>query len=97
MDNLKIFKEQQINNYLSSIDLSDPDINQIKQDLKLILSEEPAIRINYKTEQMFKEGTNEKIKVENMESITIIFTVDREISPGYSLPYPVSKTFMLSI
>jgi PP-loop superfamily ATP-utilizing enzyme len=97
MDNLKIFKEQQINNYLSSIDLSDPDINQIKQDLKLILSEEPAIRINYKTEQMFKEGTNEKIKVENMESITIIFTVDREISPGHSLPYPVSKTFMLSI
>lgn len=94
-DNLQIFKEKEINNYLSSIDMTNFDINQIKKDLKFKLGEEPAIKINYKIDEMIKEDTGEKVIIEKPESITIIFTVEKEISPGITAPFPVSKTFIV--
>lgn len=95
IDNLQIFKEKQINDYLSSIDMTNLDVDQIKRDLKSKLGEEPAIKMNYLNEQMVKEGTSEKIRVEKLESVTIIFTVEREIAPGLTAPFPVSKTFLI--
>ncbi|NPV13286.1 MAG: hypothetical protein HPY57_16115, partial [Ignavibacteria bacterium] len=71
VDNLQNFKEKQINDYLSSIDMTDIDINQIKRDLKHKLGEEPAIKMNYKNEKMVKEDTGEKVIVEKLESFTI--------------------------
>lgn len=94
-DNLQIFKEKQINDYLSSIDMLDLNIEQIKKDLKSKLGEEPAIKMNYKNEQMVKEDTGEKIRIEKLESITIIFTIEREIAPGITAPFPVSQTFIV--
>ena len=95
MDNLQIFKEKQINDYLSSIDLTDLDSNQMKQELKNKLGEEPAIKFNYRKDEMIKENTGEKVKVDVMESVTIVFTIDREIAPGHTLPFPVTKTFII--
>lgn len=94
-DNLQIFKEKQINDYLSSIDMLDLNIEQIKKDLKSKLGEEPAIKMNYKNEQMVKEGTGEKVRIEKLESVTIIFTIEREIAPGITAPFPVSQTFIV--
>lgn len=94
-DNLQIFKEKQINDYLSSIDMLDMDIEQIKRELKSKLGEEPAIKLNYRNDQMVKEGTGEKIRVEKLESMTIIFTVEREVAPGITAPFPVTKTFVI--
>ena len=97
MDPLQQFKEKAINDYLSSIDMTSEflDIDQIKQDLKSKLGEEPAIKFNYKREESVNEGTGEKISVEKLESMTIIFTIDREIIPGKNQPMPVSQTFLV--
>ena len=89
MDSLQMFKEQQINDYLSSIDLNNIDTNQLKNDLRNKLGEEPAVKFNYISELMINEdGTKDK-RVENLESVTIIFTVEREIMPGKTVPIPV--------
>jgi len=91
-----MFKEKQINDYLSSIDMTNLDANQIKKDLKAKLGEEPAIKFNYKQEQMLKEdGSEEKIRIEKLESLTIIFTVEREIMPGQTAPFPITQTFIV--
>jgi len=93
-----MFKEKQINDYLSSIDMSEEylDINQIINDLKIKLGEEPAIKFNYVSETLLKEdGSKEKIKIEKLDSMTIIFTVDKEIMPGTTAPFPVTQTFIV--
>jgi hypothetical protein len=95
MDSLQMFKEQQINDYLSSIDLNNIDTTQLKNDLRNKLGEEPAVKFNYHSELMINEdGTKDK-RVENLESVTIIFTVEREIMPGKTVPIPVTKTFLI--
>lgn len=98
MDSLQQFKEKVINDYLSSIDMSEEflDANLIKNELKSKLGEEPAIRFNYIKEEMIKEdGSNEKVSVEKLDSMTIIFTVEKEISPGVTAPFPVTQTFIV--
>jgi len=96
MDNLQMFKEKAINDYLSSIDMSNLDADQIKRDLKSKLGEEPAIKFNYVQNEMLKEdGSNEKIRIEKLESLTIIFTVEREIMYGQTAPFPVTQTFIV--
>jgi len=91
MDSLLIYKEQLLNNYISSIEnLSEVNYNQMKSELRNILGEEPAIRINYKQESTLNEKNGETIQIEKMDSITIIYTheVDGKI-------YPTSKEFLL--
>jgi hypothetical protein len=98
MDSLQQFKEKVINDYLSSIDMTAEylDANQIKRELKSKLGEEPAIKFNYESETMLKEdGSGEKVRVEKLESMTIIFTVDKEIAPGQTAPFPVTQTFIV--
>jgi len=97
MDNLQQFKEKVINDYLSSIDMTaeylDPE--QIKRDLKSKLGEEPAIKFNYINTEMIKEDSGEKVRVEKLDSMTIIFTVNREIAPGQTAPFPITQTFIV--
>ena len=96
MDNLQAFKEKAINDYLSSIDMNDLDANQLKNDLKKLLGEEPAIRFNYRKDELVNEdGSKNGKKIETLESVNIIFTVDREIMPGKTAPFPVTKTFIV--
>ena len=95
MDDLQLFKEKIINDYMSSIDLLNLDLNQIKAELKSKLGEEPAIRMNYKNTQMIREDTKEKVNVEKLESITIIYTVEREIVPGQLTPFPITKEIII--
>jgi len=97
MDTIQQFKEKVINNYLSSIDMTSKflDRAQIIRDLKNELGEEPAIQFNYKKEQSLNETTGEEISTEKLESMTIIFTVDRELIHGQTSPMPVSQTFII--
>jgi hypothetical protein len=77
MDSFKIYKEQLLNNYISGIDdLSNVNYNQMKLELKNILGEEPAIKINYIKEKGINENNGETIEYEKMESITILFTIE---------------------
>jgi len=97
MDNLQQFKEKVINDYLSSIDMTAEflDAEQIKRDLKSKLGEEPAIKFNYINQEMIKEDSGEKIRIEKLDSMTIIFTVEREIAPGQTAPFPITQTFIV--
>lgn len=97
MDNLQQFKEKVINDYLSSIDMTAEflDAEQIKKDLRSKLGEEPAIKFNYTNQEMIKEDSGEKIRIEKLDSMTIIFTIEREIAPGQTAPFPVTQTFIV--
>ena len=96
MDAIQMFKEKQINDYLSSIDMSNLDPDQIKRDLKRLLGEEPAVRLNYSNESILNEdGSKSKKRLDKLDSMTIIFTVDREIMPGTTAPFPVTQTFIV--
>ena len=98
MDSLQQFKEKAINDYLSSIDMTAEllDPSEIIKGLKSKLGEEPAIRFNYKRDEMIKEdGSNEKIIVETLDSMTIIFTVEKEIAPGVTAPFPITQTYVV--
>jgi len=95
MDSLQQIKEKAINNYLSSIDLVDMDINQMKQDLKSLLGEEPAIRLNYVTSQAINEDGSKAKKIEKVDSISITFTINKEIIPGSEIPFPITKDFLV--
>jgi hypothetical protein len=96
MDTVKLEKEKIINNYLSSIDLSENniDINKIKSDLKTLLQEEPAVTLNNKTEEMITEQGKEPKIVTSLESMSIIYTYERTIA-GTTLPIPVKLTFQI--
>jgi len=97
MDSLQQFKEKIINDYLSSIDMTAEYLNAdiIKKELKSKLGEEPAVRFNYISEELIKEGSEEKVRIEKLDSMTIIFTVEKEITPGHTAPFPVTQTFIV--
>jgi len=95
MDNLQVFKEKAINNYLSSIDMTDMNIQQMKNDLKSLLGEEPAIKLNYVKDKTLNEaGDDEKI-IERVDTVTVTFTINKELLPGKEMPFPISKDFIV--
>ena len=96
MDTVRLEKEKIINNYLSSIDLSEKniDINKIKRDLKLLLHEEPAVTLNNKTEKMITEQGKEPKIVTKLESMSVIYTYEKSVA-GQLIPIPVKLTFQI--
>ena len=72
---IKAFKEKQINDYISNnLNFENPNqisSNQVKNDLKNILGEEPGIKLNYRTDTMISETGGKNKRVEILESITI--------------------------
>jgi hypothetical protein len=91
-------KEQLIENYISSIDLNNIDINNIKNSLKDALGEIPAVKLNYEKEIQFiteRDGMEPKPKkVEKLNSIEITFIVEKEFE-GNVIPIPVTKRFII--
>ena len=95
MDSLQAFKEKAINNYLSGIDMQDMNINQMKSDLKSLLGEEPAIKLNYIQEKSLNEAGDEEKIIETLDTVTITFTINKELLPGKEMPFPISKDFIV--
>jgi len=95
MDSLQIFKEKAINNYLSSIDMNNMNIKQMKEDLKKLLGEEPAIRLNYVQEKTLNEAGDEEKTVERLDKVFITFTINKELLPGKEMPFPITKEFIV--
>jgi len=95
MDNIQAFKEKQINTYLSSIDLTNMDIKQIKQDLRNLIGEEPAVQLNYINEKPLNEDGSEGKRVEKLDSVSITFTINKELLPGQEIPFPITKKFLV--
>ena len=93
-DVLKEMKIKEINDYISSINLNEINTNQISEHLHIKLGERPAVRLNYKTNNLINEATKEVKKIEKIESITIVFTTSREIG-GQTVYFPVEETFIV--
>ena len=76
MDDLKVFKEKMINDYIyNNIDLSKTGIKDIKMGLKNMLGEEPAVKFNYKENLKINETSGKVERLPNeLESIEIYYT-----------------------
>lgn len=94
MDNIREFKEAQINSYLSSVDGDAINANIIKEDLQRLIGEKPAVWFNYKQETLVTEDGSRTKKLEKLESVTITFTYETIID-GKLIPVPVKKTYII--
>jgi hypothetical protein len=76
VDDIKFFKEQQINNYiLTNVNLTHAGTVDIKTGLKNLLGEEPAVKFNYKQNMKINETTGKVERLDNeLESIEIYYT-----------------------
>jgi hypothetical protein len=76
MDDIKIFKEKIINDYIyNNVDLAHSGTGDIKHGLKSVLGEEPAVKFNYKERVMINETTKKMERLPNeLESIEIYYT-----------------------
>ena len=76
MDDLKMFKEKMINDYIyQNINLTHSGTNDIKLGLKTVLGEEPAVKFNYKENMKINETTGKVERLPNeLESIDIYYT-----------------------
>lgn len=78
MNDIKKFKEKTINNYISNEILNENsiDVDKIKTDLSVLLSEKPGVHLEYKKENLILEDGKTTIKKEKLESISIYYTYE---------------------
>lgn len=75
MDDIKLFKEKMINDYIYNVDLSTIGTNELKYGLKSILGEEPGIKYVYKEQIKLNEATGKTERLPNeLNAIEIYFT-----------------------
>lgn len=76
MDDIKIFKEKAINDYIyNNINLTHTGSSDIKRGLRQLLGEEPAVKFNYKQSMKINETTGKVERLPNeLESIEIYYT-----------------------
>jgi hypothetical protein len=78
MNDIKQIKEKQINDFISnSLNFENPgeiSVSEIKNGLKNILGEEPAVSFNYTKDTMISEDGNTKKRIEKLESVKVIYT-----------------------
>jgi len=76
MDDIKVFKENAINEFIrNNINLTHTGSKDIKNGLKYILGEEPAVKFNYKENMKINEDTGKVERLPNeLESIEIYYT-----------------------
>ena len=69
-------KEISIRDYVSRIDFKRDDwkLSQMKEDMRRLLGEEPAIEIIYKKDVMINEVTGRAQEFKDIEMVQIIFT-----------------------
>ena len=90
------FKQKQINDYISSVDLQEINTEKIANELAQIIGEKPAIRLNYKRSELINEaGERTGKKMEKIESITIISTYETDIE-GRTVYLPFEETYIIS-
>ena len=69
-------KEDSVANYIASLDLTgDFSVKQIKEQLKRLLGEEPALKINWVSDTpIFEGGQKINTKIERVKSVSITFS-----------------------
>jgi len=71
-------RENIISDYvLNKVDFTNEwSVKSIKADLKKMLGEEPAFKVNYEKDVMLNEVTGESKEIKKIKSVNIIFTDD---------------------
>jgi hydrogenase maturation factor HypE len=69
-------KEDSIRKFILDYDFSNENwsVNEIKANLKRLLGEEPAIKINYNKDVAVNEISGEAKEITKLASISIVFT-----------------------
>jgi len=67
-------KEYLVTQYMHTVDMANFSVKKIKEDLKRILQEEPAVEIEYKTVEKLTEDFKEKVKEEHVKCINLYYT-----------------------
>lgn len=69
-------KQQAIRDFILNYDFKNENwsVREIKVNLKIILGEEPAIKVNYTKDAMINEITGDAKEISKLNSISIIFT-----------------------
>lgn len=94
MNTIKELKVKAINDFVSGMDFKEINTEIIGESLRSALGEKPAVRLNYKTDELINEASGKTEKIEKIESLSIIFTIEREIN-GEMVPFPVEETFLI--
>jgi hypothetical protein len=78
-------RRKQINDYMSSIELSEDSISvsQIKSDLQRILGEKPGVELKYKKDDLITEAGQRTRAKGILESITIFYTYEESDGPKF--------------
>jgi len=76
MDDIKIFKEKIINDYIyNNIDLTHTGVSDIRNGLRNLLGEEPAIKFVYRENMQINEVSGKRERLNNeLEAIEIYYT-----------------------
>lgn len=75
-----MIKENFVKEYLSNINFKSDNwtVDGIKEDLKKILGEYPAIDIVYKKDVFVNESTGKAEEIHDIEKFSIVFTNDND-------------------
>lgn len=73
---MSTIKTNFVKEYLSNINFKNGDwsVEKIKEDLRKVLGEYPAIDIGYKRDVSINETTGKAIEIHNANRFTIVFT-----------------------
>jgi hypothetical protein len=78
MDGTAIFKEKVINDYMSLVDLKNPeklDYKKIESELAQALGERPAVEFKYEESNTLNEDGTDNKKVSKLEIINVYYTI----------------------
>jgi hypothetical protein len=76
MDAHSIMTEQVIQNYLATIDFKNANFSvaKMKSELKQLLGETPAVKINWDAQTHLNEVTGDTTRTENIVSVTVAYS-----------------------
>ncbi len=84
MDEVKLLRNQQINNFMASFDdLNNVTVDEIKEGLKNILQETPAVDFEYGVDYQLNEATGDEDRIQGLKKIHILYSYfdDDEMKP----------------
>ena len=75
MNEIKLLRNQQINNFMAGFDnLNDITVDDIKEGLKSILNETPGVEFEYGVDYQLNEATGDEDRIQGLKKIHIVYT-----------------------
>jgi len=95
-EDIRIFKEQVINDYitdlLTQVEPENINVDMVKKDLAQLLGEMPAIQLKYKSEVPLLEDGSKGKRIEELAYIEVTYSYDKLVG-DISVPLPVTLPY----